>query len=115
MQRKVAMWVTLGLAAAGAICAVVAPAPGTISAGYIAWHVGPYLLIAALAILVPRAAAAWLGAAILMLIVDGWVLSETLLGTQSPLLMTFGLLATMKLLTVLPLGALLGALARRLV
>ena len=70
--------------------------------------------VAGLAILAPRAAAAWLGAAILMLIVDGWVLSETLLGTRSPLLMTIGLLATTKLLTVLPIGALIGMLARRL-
>lgn len=114
MQRNVAMWVTLGLATAGAICAVVTPSRGTLSAGYMAWHVGPYMLIAVLSILVPRAAAAWLGAAILMLIVDGWVLSEALLGTRSPLLMTFGLLATMKLLTVVPIGALLGEFARRL-
>ena len=108
------MWITLGLATAGAICAVVTPAGSTLAAGYLAWHIGPYMLIAVLATIAPRGTAAWLGAAMLMLTVDGWVLSETLLGTRSPLLMTIGLLATVKFVTVLPIGALLGVLVRRL-
>jgi hypothetical protein len=80
----------------------------SLTIGYAAWHIWPYALLAVLALIQPRFAYVWLGAAAFMAIVDTWVLGETLLGTSSPVLMMAGMLAALKPLVLLPIGALLG-------
>jgi hypothetical protein len=82
---------------------------------YLIWHVLPYLLVVIFSITIPRWATAWVGSAALMCAVDTSVLAETVLGTKSSLLMLGGLLATLKLPILLPLGAALGGIGARFV
>jgi len=106
------IWITLGLAVVGVACALLTAA--RLSFSYTAWHLTPYVIVVILSIIFPRWGSAWLGAAALMCLTDAWVFAETTLGMKSPLLMSAGLLATLKLPVVLPLGAALGALVGRL-
>jgi hypothetical protein len=113
MFRSTLTSLTFGLAIVGIACAVLAVARGSMSFPYLAWHVIPYVIVAILSIAIPKWCSAWLGAAALMCVVDAWVLSETMLGTRSPLLMSAGLLATLKLPVLLPIGAAIGGLLGR--
>jgi hypothetical protein len=45
-----------------------------------------------------------------MALVDGWVFAETSIGSSSPVLMMAGLLAALKPIVLLPIGALIGGL-----
>jgi len=85
----------------------VIPMP-SLTGGYVAWHLLPYLLVSVLAFSWNRSAVIWIGAAGLMAIVDVWIFGESVLGSSSTLLMFAGMLASLKLFTLLPLGAGLG-------
>lgn len=76
----------------------------------IAWNVLPYVIAAILSLTMKSSLASTvlLGAVIAMLVVDGWLYVETILGTNSPVLMAVSLISTMKLFSAFPLGAGLG-------
>lgn len=75
--------------------------------GAIAWNCVPYAatLLAALAMRRPLAI---LGGIVAMLVVDLWIVVESTLHNQSPVLLAVSLLSTAKLVTLFPLGVLIG-------
>lgn len=102
--------VTIAVAVVGAACSLLVVPRTSLNIGYAAWHTWPYVLLAVLAVIQPRFAYIWLGAAAFMAAVDVWVFAETLLGSSSPVLMSAGLLAALKPVVLLPIGALVGGL-----
>jgi hypothetical protein len=109
MTKLALIVVTVVISFIGAACSLIVIPRASQSVGYAAWHVWPYLLIAALALAQPRLPYIWLGAVAFMAIVDAWVLTETLLGSNSPVLMLLGLLAAYKPIVLLPVGVVIGA------
>lgn len=84
--------------------------------GPIIWSVLPYILTGGLSFAAKLQP--WpsllLGAVALMLLIDGWLIVETVVGTKSPFLLAVSLASTLKLFTVLPVGALIGYLLYRM-
>lgn len=82
----------------------------------IIWNVAPYILTGVLSLVVktPYAPSVLLGAVLAMLFVDGWLYVETSLGTNSPVLFAISLASTLKLIAVLPIGALIGYVLHKL-
>lgn len=75
--------------------------------GAIVWNCVPYVgtLLAAL---VMRRALAIMGGIVAMLVVDGWIVFESALHTESSVLLAVSLLSTVKLIIVFPLGLMVG-------
>lgn len=84
--------------------------------GPIVWSILPYILTGGLSL--AAKSQPWpsilLGAVALMLLIDGWLVVETVVGTKSPFLLAVSLTSTLKLLTSLPVGALIGYLLYRM-
>lgn len=112
MTKLSLMVVTIVVSTVGAACSLIVIPRASLSIGYAAWHVSPYLLVAALALAQRRFPYAWLVAVALMAIVDAWILAETLLGSNSPALMTLGVLTALKPIILLPIGIAIGALVQ---
>lgn len=110
MTKQTVIIITIVLTVIGVACSVLVVPRTSLNLGYAAWHAWPYVLVAVLALLQPRFAYIWLGAAAFMAVVDVWVFAETLLESSSPVLMSAGLLAALKPVIVLPIGALIGGL-----
>lgn len=110
MAKQTLIVITIVLSVVGAACSVLIVPRASLSFGYTAWHAWPYVLVAVLAFIQPRFAYVWIGAAAFMAVVDVWVFAETLLGSRSPVLMSAGLLAALKPVILLPIGALIGGL-----
>ena len=110
MTKQTLIAITLALSVLGLACSVLVVPRASLSLGYAAWHGWPYVLVALLALIQPRFAYVWMGAAAFMAVVDVWIFAETLLGSSSPVLMSAGLLAALKPFILLPIGALIGGL-----
>lgn len=84
--------------------------------GPIIWSVLPYILTGGLSF--AAKSQPWpsllLGAVVLMLLIDGWLVVETVVGTKSSFLLAVSLASTLKLFAVLPVGALIGYLLYRM-
>lgn len=78
----------------------------------IAWSILPYVIAGALSLAAKTqpATSILLGAVLVMLFFDGWLVIETALGTKSPFLLAVSLVSTLKLFAAFPLGALIGYL-----
>lgn len=83
--------------------------------GPITWCIFPYILSGVLSRFAKEQpwSSVLLGAAVLMLIIDGGFFIETLGGTKSSFLIALSLLSTLKLITVFPVGAYIGYLLYR--
>jgi hypothetical protein len=110
MTKQILIAVTILLSVVGTACSVLVLPRTSLNIGYATWHAWPYVLLAVLALIQPRFAYIWLGAAAFMALVDGWVFAETSIGSSSPVLMMAGLLAALKPIVLLPIGALIGGL-----
>jgi len=108
MTKQAIVVVTVLISIIGTASSIFVVPRQSLTIGYAAWHIWPYALLAVLALIQPRFAYVWLGAAAFMAIVDTWVFSETLLRTTSPILMMAGMLAALKPIVLLPIGALIG-------
>ncbi len=76
------------------------------------WNAGPYILVWLLVPLVKDHLVILIGVTA-MLIVDLWLYAETFIQSKSSILLAVSLLSTLKVLTVFPLGLLLGYWLRR--
>jgi hypothetical protein len=112
MTKAALIVVTIVVALLGTASSLVVIPRASLNIGYAAWHVSPYILLAALALAQPRFPYIWLGAVAFMAIVDAWVLAETLLGSNSPALMMVGLLAALKPIILLPIGLVIGGVVQ---
>ena len=84
--------------------------------GPIAWSMLPYILTGGLSLTLKSKPwpSIFLGAVALMLLIDGWLVLETVAGTKSSFLLAVSLMSTLKLFTALPIGALFGYLLYRI-
>lgn len=73
----------------------------------ILWNCWPYALTLIIAMLARKPAFLLYGI-FPLLVVDMWLMSETLFGLKSPLLMMISLLATLKGIILLPIGLIWG-------
>ncbi len=101
-------WSAAGLPIVRSIC-VVGMTRATLSTAYLAWHLIPYLLIIILIIKSERFVAVCAGVSTLMCAADAWLFTETMLGIHSRFRMAVGILATLKVFSLLPAGAAIGA------
>lgn len=77
----------------------------------IIWNLFPYIITAVSPLIMKKPvfiSNLFLGAVLVMLFIDGWLYIETILKTNSPVLLAMSLISTLKLFIAFPVGAFLG-------